>query len=80
MPNRPYFYKDMEKFRKTRSKQRKKYYGKTSKKYPSRHWTLEEERMVLAHDMSDHELSDKIKRSVGAIQQRRSILINGKSK
>lgn len=70
MPNRKEKYVDMEKFRKTRNAQRKRYYKKTSK-YGRRRWTEEEDKLVLAHDITDTELSNAIKRSVSAIQNRR---------
>ena len=73
MPNRRKDYVDMEKFRKTRNKQRKRYYDKT-RKYDRRPWTDEEDMLVLRHCMTDTELSSWIKRSVCAIQKRRVIL------
>ena len=73
MSNRKKLYADMEKFRKTRNAQRTRYY-KRSQKYSSRPWSLEEDKQVLAHDITDSKLSELIKRSVGAIQTRRSFL------
>ena len=63
----------MEKFRKTRNAQRKRYYAKTAK-YKGRPWTAEEDKAVLAHNVTDTELSSIIERSVQAIQIRRSFL------
>jgi len=74
MPNRKEKYSDMERFSKTRNAQRKRYYAKTSYKYPKREWTIEEDKLVLAHIMTDMELSRLIERSVIAIQKRRCIL------
>jgi len=74
MPNRRNFYKDMEKYRITRNAQRKRYYNKTSFIYENREWTPEEERQVILHEISDTELSSKIRRSVCAIQKRRCML------
>lgn len=71
MPNRKYAYADMEKYRKTRNAQRNRYYSKTAKKYERREWTDKEDKKVLAREKTDSELSKEIKRSVGAIQQRR---------
>lgn len=59
MPNRKENYVDMEKFRETRNAQRKRYYAKTAK-YKSRRWTIEEDKKVLAHTVSDTELSSYI--------------------
>ena len=70
MPNRKKYYADMEKFRKTRKAQRKKYYDKTAIYKPS-NWTLEQDKMVLEHTITDTELSAKIGHSVRAIQNRR---------
>ena len=63
-------YKDMEKYKKTRNAQTKRYYAKTAK-YARRRWTEEEDDAVLRHDITDTELSEKISRSVHSIQDRR---------
>lgn len=73
MPNRRKRYKDMEKFRKTRNAQRKRYYDKTSI-YPPSRWTAEQDEKVLEHSITDSELSKIIGHSVRAIQHRRSRL------
>ena len=73
MSNRKNLYANMEKFRKTRNSQKRRYYRKTAK-YERRTWTLEEEEAVLDKNMTDTELSKKIKRSVCATQNRRHIL------
>ena len=73
MPNMKYAYADMEKYQRTRSAQRKRYYDKTAK-YPRRSWTNEENKKVLAHAIPDMELSTQIQRSVRAIQIQRSRL------
>ena len=70
MPNRKENYSDMEKFKKTRNAQRKKYYSKTAI-YGHRQWTSEQDKMVLEHKITDTELSVIISHSVGAIQNRR---------
>lgn len=75
MPNRKSNYKDMDKYLKTRNRQRHKYYSKTAK-YEGRPWTAAEDKMVLEHAIIDTELSAIIKRSVGAIQSRRCMLKN----
>lgn len=63
-------YRDKEKLRKTRNAQRHRYYKKTSI-YPAREWTCFEIEAILARDISDMELSKKIKRSVRSIQLKR---------
>ena len=67
-------YADLEKFRKKRNRDKIKYYKKTAGIYESREWTQCEEEKVLKHDIPDSELSKQIRRSVGAIQKRRSKL------
>lgn len=74
MPIRRDNYADMEKFKKTRYEQRKRYYHKSEGIYEKRPWIKEEEKQVLAHSITDTELSKKIRRSVKAIQVRRSKL------
>ena len=66
---RKYSYKDMERFRKTRNSQKRRYYGKTSKSenYHQR-WTLKEIEIVLKHEFTDNEISKMIGRSVASIQ------------
>ncbi len=76
MPNRKNKYADMDKYRKTRKEQNRKYYKKTASVYPRKIWTLEEEKMVMEHSIPDSELSKLICRSVGAIQKRRNFLKN----
>lgn len=43
----------------------------TSFLYPSHPWTAEEDALVIKHEITDSELSEKIGRSVGAIHNRR---------
>lgn len=73
MPNRKKDYVDMKRFRKTCNTQSRRYYAKTAI-YEKRPWTDEEDEKVLAHTVSDTELSSDIRRSVKAIQLRRSRL------
>lgn len=70
--NRKEGYKDIEKWKKTRYKQNKRYYSKTAYNVNHRKkWTDEEIKLVLEHVISDTELSRLIGRSVGAIQKKR---------
>lgn len=78
MANKKQNYKDMEKYRKALNRQKKRYYTKTAIYDPSS-WTLEHDKMVLDHKISDTELSSKIHHSVNAIQKRRWRLKNSKS-
>ena len=73
MSNRKKDYANLEKFRKTRNDQRRRYYKRTQK-YEARLWTKEEDMAVLDHTITDTELSKKIRRSVGTIQTRRYYL------
>ena len=73
MPNRKKDYKDMEKFKKTRTAQRIRYYAKTNIYKPSS-WLPEHDKMVLEHTIADSELSAIIQHSVRAIQSRRYVL------
>lgn len=72
--NRKSGYADIEKWRTTCRRQRKKYYGKTQG-YERRKWTQKEIEMVLARDMTDMELSALIHRSVQSIQIKRTRLL-----
>lgn len=54
-------YKDLDKLRKTRNAYNKRYYDRT-RKYPRRRWTEEELDMLFTADMTDNELSAKLKR------------------
>lgn len=68
-------YKNVDLFRKCRERHKAKYRERTgSGKFEKREWTQHEINMVLAHDIPDRELSEKISRSVSAIQIMRSKL------
>lgn len=69
--NRKEDYRDMEKYHKACQRQHRRYYSKTSFLYPSHPWTAEEDALVIKHEITDSELSEKIGRSVGAIHNRR---------
>ena len=71
--NRKESYANIDKWRATCSKQKKRYYGRTQL-YEPREWTQEEIDLILARDMTDMELSELIHRSVQAIQIKRSRL------
>ena len=65
-------YRDQEKARKTMNAQRKRYYQKTAwAENGGNGWTLHEDEAVLAHNVSDAELSAVLGRSVQSIQVRR---------
>lgn len=65
-------YKNMSKFQATKRAQTKRWRERTgSGKYAVRRWTTYEDKLVLAHKMSDRELSEKIQRSVSSIYSRR---------
>lgn len=70
-------YKDLDKYKKTKREQQKRYRIRTGAfKYKKRIYSREEDEMILAQDISDRELSEQIERSVGAIQKRRYVLRN----
>ncbi len=69
--NRKKSYRDMEKYRKACRRQNQRYYGKTSFLYQPRLWTAKEDALVMERNITDPELSEKIGRSVRAIQLRR---------
>ena len=77
MPKCAKDYKDQAKRISYFNRNRKKNYNKTSFKYEKRRWTEAEDQAVLAHEITDFELSSEICRSVQAIQLRRCRL-NGK--
>lgn len=65
-------YKDMEKYRKTRNAQKRRYYRKTIfSENSKKHYTSEELSMILEHKITDMELSKLLGRSVGSIQTKR---------
>lgn len=67
--NRKSDYKDIDRFRKTRNAQKRRYYGRTTNSENSRQaWTLQDLQRVMEHDVSDMQLSAEIGRSVAAIQ------------
>lgn len=67
-------YKNIEKFKQTKQRQKRRYYRKTMTGLPMPDWTKEEIIMVLKHEITDTEISAKIGRSVGAIQKKRCLL------
>lgn len=72
------YYQYGKMYRKTKGKEiyktwKNKYYSKTAI-YSHSYYTPEEDRLILAHEITDNELSKKIKHSVKSIQIRRSRL------
>lgn len=66
--NRKKNYKNLDKYRKTCNNQMKRYYDKTVNARNSRQkWTEEEKQLVVEHSITDKELSEKIGRSMKAI-------------
>ncbi len=54
---------------------KRRYRSRTgANQYPRRKWSDQEKIMILAHSESDRVLSQKIKRSVNAIQKMRYVL------
>lgn len=67
-------YADLDKWRNTVTAYNHKYYAKTAI-YGRRPWTEEEKQMLFNADLTDRELSDKIRRSMKAIACMRSRLL-----
>ena len=75
MPNWVKNYPDKEKARQMRNKHRKANYDKTAYAPNGwKKWTPQEDEIVLQHRFCDRQLSCLLKRSVAAIQKRRSKL------
>lgn len=65
-------YKDMDRYWKTHNAQCKRYYSKSV--CGRSEWSVEQDKLVIQHDITDTELSKLIHHSVKAIQIRRSRL------
>lgn len=79
MPNRKENYRDMQRYHITRRQQIARWRKRGgSGKYPKRPWTDEEIKLVMAHQITDRELSHLIQRSVVAIQTKRFHLKNNR--
>lgn len=79
--NRKSGYKDLDKWRKTKRLQQRRYHQKTANAPNSRQpYTVDEIEMILRHDIPDSELSSRIGRSVRAIQAKRHNLRKGGDK
>ena len=76
--NRRKKYKTNESYLANERKWKRSYRKRTgSDRYGKREWSKEDEKLVLAHQMPDRELSKLLHRSVSAIQVRRSKLKSG---
>lgn len=79
MANNKKQYKNMDKWKEATRKQKNRYYKKTEYTGKKRVWTDEEKELLFNCPLTDTELSDKIKRSVKAIQVMRSRLVDKNS-
>ena len=71
-------YKDINTGRQKRNEYQTKYrMSHGANEYKRRAWTKEDDELIIAHSISDPELSKQINRSVGAIQARRCKLRKG---
>lgn len=69
MPKCKQNYRDMEKYQNYSRRMKRTYYGKTKNSANShQRWTVREIEIVMAHEMTDMEISKLIGRSVGSIQ------------
>ena len=68
-------YKDEEKYYASRHGQHKRYYDRlaVNNENAKHRWTLSDIKLVLAHEVPDRVLSEKLGRSVKAIQEIRRI-------
>lgn len=67
--NRKENYVDLDKWRQTKKKQKRRYYGKSQNaENRNQPWTNAEIQIVLDHKLTDKELSVLLGRSVNAIQ------------
>jgi len=65
-------YKDMDKWYKTKRENRKRYYEKTKNAANRKKgYTTGEVQMIMEHKLTDRELSEKLGRSMKAIQKKR---------
>lgn len=75
MPKCKRDYADMRKYRDYMRRGKRAYRERTgSGLYPPRPWTAAEDEAVIAHEVTDRELSERLARSVQAIQVRRARL------
>lgn len=65
-------YKDLDKWRDTKNKQKKRYYKKTQNGCNSgKPWLKQELKLIMEHKKTDTELAIELGRSVAAIQRKR---------
>lgn len=65
-------YKDLDKWYKTKRRLKKEYYDKTKNAENNKKpYTQEEIDMIMEHSLTDRELSEKLGRSMRAIQRKR---------
>lgn len=57
--------------REAKHREHRRYYARTAYLYKPRPWSDDDDRAVLAHDVPDRELSERIGRSMKAISNRR---------
>ena len=74
MPKSKKYYKDLNKLKEYKYRNRKKNYQKGWVDSHRRVWSLEEDLLVLHSPLTDRELSKEITRSVAAIQVHRNKL------
>ena len=73
MSLRKNLYRDIEKYKKTKAAQAKRYYAQFEN-YPKLPFTPEQDTLILAHSIPDRLLSEKICQSIRRIQSRRNYL------
>lgn len=71
-------YKDMEKYYAAKRRQQRRHRQKYGAGKPARKWTDEEINLLLTHEGYDRDLAKKLNRSLNAIYQKRSKILNPK--
>ena len=66
-------YRNPDLYKRTKRRQSKRYYAKYDK-YEKRPFTEDDDTLILAHEITDPELSKQIRQSVQRIQSRRNYL------
>lgn len=64
-------------WREAKRAEHRRYYAQTAFLYLPRPWTEKEDKLVLAHEIPDRQLSARIHRSMKAISNRRWRLMKG---
>lgn len=79
--NRKNNYKDLEKYKATCKRQKRRYYARMGESKNQRTpWSIEEIELILSSDQTDFELAKTLGRSINAIQVKRNRINKSKRK